>query len=109
MNEEAIMIDDEKPMEPAEGARWNREAMADTKTIIEQASSAFNKRDIDGALALMARDVSWPKASEAARSTYLAMNCFQALSRDRQSLLRRRDGFNSIFCGNMCGNIGTQA
>ena len=25
--------------------------MADTKTIIEQAYSAFNKRDIDGALA----------------------------------------------------------
>jgi hypothetical protein len=35
--------------------------MADTKTIIEQAYSAFN---IDGALALMAQDVSWPKASE---------------------------------------------
>ena len=29
-------------------------SMADTKTIIEQAYSAFNKRDIDGALALMA-------------------------------------------------------
>src|ERR1700723_1642930 len=38
--------------------------MADTKTILEQAYSAFNKRDIDGALALMAQDVSWPKASE---------------------------------------------
>jgi hypothetical protein len=38
--------------------------MADTKTIIEQAYSAFNKRDIDGALALMTHDVSWPKASE---------------------------------------------
>jgi hypothetical protein len=38
--------------------------MADTKTIIEQAYSAFNKRDIDGALALMTREVSWPKASE---------------------------------------------
>ena len=38
--------------------------MADTKTIIEHAYSAFNKRDIDGALALMTRDVSWPKASE---------------------------------------------
>ena len=38
--------------------------MADTKTIIEQAYSAFNKRDIDGALALMAQDVSWPNASE---------------------------------------------
>ncbi|MGH9588442.1 MAG: nuclear transport factor 2 family protein [Acidobacteriaceae bacterium] len=38
--------------------------MADTKTVIEQAYSAFNKRDIDAALALMTEDVSWPKASE---------------------------------------------
>ena len=38
--------------------------MPDTKTLIEQAYSAFNKRDIDGALALMTQDVSWPKASE---------------------------------------------
>ena len=38
--------------------------LADTKTMIEQAYSAFNQRDIDGALALMAQDVSWPKASE---------------------------------------------
>ena len=41
--------------------------MADTKTLIEQAYSAFNKRDIDGALALMTHDVSWPKASEGVR------------------------------------------
>jgi len=32
--------------------------------IIEQAYSAFNKRDIEGVLALMTQDVSWPKASE---------------------------------------------
>lgn len=38
--------------------------MADTKTVIEQAYSAFNRRDIDGALALMTEDVSWAKASE---------------------------------------------
>jgi len=38
--------------------------MADMKTLIEQAYSAFNKRDIDGALALMTEDVSWPRASE---------------------------------------------
>src|SRR6185503_10270211 len=38
--------------------------MADTKTVIEQAYSAFNNRDIDRALALMTEDVSWPKASE---------------------------------------------
>jgi hypothetical protein len=41
--------------------------MADTKAIIEKAYSAFNKRDIDGALALMTQDVSWPKASEGGR------------------------------------------
>jgi hypothetical protein len=41
--------------------------MADTRTIIEQAYSAFNKRVIDGALALMTEDVSWPKASEGGR------------------------------------------
>ena len=38
--------------------------MADTKTTIEEAYAAFNKRDITGALALMTQDVSWPKASE---------------------------------------------
>jgi hypothetical protein len=41
--------------------------MADTKALIEQAYSAFNQRDIDGALALMTEDVSWPKASEGGR------------------------------------------
>jgi ketosteroid isomerase-like protein len=41
--------------------------MKDAKTTIEQAYSAFNKRDIDGALALMTQDVSWPKASEGGR------------------------------------------
>jgi ketosteroid isomerase-like protein len=41
--------------------------MADTKTVIEQAYSAFNKGDIDGALALMRQDVNWPKASEGGR------------------------------------------
>jgi ketosteroid isomerase-like protein len=38
--------------------------MKDAMTLIEQAYSAFNKRDIEGALALMTQDVSWPKASE---------------------------------------------
>lgn len=42
--------------------------MADTKTLIEQAHSAFNKRDIDGALVLMTQDVSWPKAARAGDS-----------------------------------------
>ena len=38
--------------------------MSDTKTLIRQAYSAFNKRDIDGALAMMTHNVSWPRASE---------------------------------------------
>jgi hypothetical protein len=38
--------------------------LADTKFIIERAYAAFNKRDIDGALALMKQDVRWPRASE---------------------------------------------
>ncbi len=38
--------------------------MAETTRVIEQAYSAFNGRDIDGALALMTEDVRWPKASE---------------------------------------------
>ena len=38
--------------------------MKDSKPVIEQAYSAFNRRDIDAALALMTQDVSWPKASE---------------------------------------------
>jgi hypothetical protein len=37
--------------------------MPDARTIIEQAYSAFNKRDIDGVLALMTHDVSWPRAA----------------------------------------------
>ena len=41
--------------------------MADAKALLEQAYSAFNRRDIDGALALMTHDVSWPKASEGGR------------------------------------------
>ena len=38
--------------------------MADVKTTIEQAYSAFNSRDVEGALRLMTHEVSWPKASE---------------------------------------------
>jgi hypothetical protein len=37
---------------------------AGIKDIVQQAYSAFNKRDIDAALALMTEDVTWPKASE---------------------------------------------
>ena len=38
--------------------------MADTQNLIASAYAAFNRRDVDGALALMTEDVSWPKASE---------------------------------------------
>jgi NAD(P)-dependent dehydrogenase (short-subunit alcohol dehydrogenase family) len=53
-----------EPRKP--GMAWIEELVqpADTKTLIERAYSAFNKRDIDRALALMTEDVSWPKAFE---------------------------------------------
>ncbi|MGI8770685.1 MAG: nuclear transport factor 2 family protein [Acidobacteriaceae bacterium] len=38
--------------------------MANTQTLIARAYATFNRRDIDGALALMSESVSWPKASE---------------------------------------------
>ena len=38
--------------------------MTDTRSMIQQAYSAFNQRNIDNALALMTQDVSWPRASE---------------------------------------------
>ena len=41
--------------------------MANTQTLIAQAYSAFNQRNVDGALALMRDNVSWPKASEGGR------------------------------------------
>ena len=41
--------------------------MANTKTLIAQAYSGFNQRNVDGALALMSENVSWPKASEGGR------------------------------------------
>lgn len=41
--------------------------MANTQTLIAQAYSAFNQRNIDGALALMSKNVSWPKASGGGR------------------------------------------
>jgi len=41
--------------------------MKDGKTTIEQAYAAFNRRAVDGAVALMTPDVSWPKASEGGR------------------------------------------
>ncbi len=42
--------------------------MANTKILIAQAYAAFNRRDIDAALALMSENVSWPRASEGGRA-----------------------------------------
>jgi hypothetical protein len=42
--------------------------MANIQTLIARAYAAFNHRDIDGALALMSEDISWPKASEGGRA-----------------------------------------
>ena len=64
--------------------------MAAIKTVIEQAYSAFNRRDIDGALALMTPDVSWPKASEAAR----------LLARKRSAPIGLDNGVSSILMSN---------
>ena len=41
--------------------------MANTQALIAQAYSAFNRRDVDSALALMSENVDWPKASEGGR------------------------------------------
>lgn len=41
--------------------------MANTQALVAQAYSAFNRRDIDGALAVMSENVNWPKASEGGR------------------------------------------
>lgn len=41
--------------------------MANTQMLIAQIYAAFNRRDIDGALAHMSESVSWPKASEGGR------------------------------------------
>ena len=41
--------------------------LANTRMLIAEAYSAFNGRDIDGALALMSENVSWPRASEGGR------------------------------------------
>ena len=42
--------------------------MANTHALIAQAYSAFNKRDVDAALAAMSENVNWPKASEGGRA-----------------------------------------
>ena len=42
--------------------------MTKTESLIAQAYSAFNQRNIEGALACMSDSVSWPKASEGGRA-----------------------------------------
>jgi hypothetical protein len=42
--------------------------MADTQILIRRAYAAFNRRDIDGVLALMSGSVSWPRGSETGRA-----------------------------------------
>ena len=41
--------------------------MANPQELMAEVYAAFNGRDIDGALALMTENVSWPKASEGGR------------------------------------------
>jgi hypothetical protein len=41
--------------------------MTKTESLIAQVYSAFNQRNIDGALAFMSDSVTWPKASEGGR------------------------------------------
>ncbi len=41
--------------------------MTNPQSLIAQVYSAFNQRNIDGALAFMSDSVSWPKASEGGR------------------------------------------
>jgi hypothetical protein len=42
--------------------------MANTQTLMAQAYSAFNRRDIDSAVALMSENVSWPRTTESGRA-----------------------------------------
>jgi ketosteroid isomerase-like protein len=41
--------------------------MESTRSLITEVYAAFNRRDIDNALALMSEQVDWPKASEGGR------------------------------------------
>src|ERR1700677_1984283 len=52
------------------GSRLSNEEdrMTETQTLIAEIYSAFNARNIGGALARMSESVSWPKASEGGRA-----------------------------------------
>jgi hypothetical protein len=41
--------------------------MPNTQELIAQAYAAFNRRDVDGVLALMSENVDWPRVSEGGR------------------------------------------
>ena len=41
--------------------------MANTQALMAQVYSAFNRRDVEAALATMSENVNWPKASEGGR------------------------------------------
>jgi hypothetical protein len=41
--------------------------MANTQALIAQAYAAFNRRDVEAALAVMSENVDWPRASEGGR------------------------------------------
>jgi hypothetical protein len=43
------------------------DSMPNTQTLIAEVYSAFNQRNINGALAFMSESVNWPKASECGR------------------------------------------
>jgi hypothetical protein len=43
------------------------EALPELKVLIANVYAAFNRRDVEGALALMSERVSWPMASEGGR------------------------------------------
>lgn len=42
--------------------------MPNTQALIDTIYSAFNRRDIEGALAFMSESVNWPRASEGGRA-----------------------------------------
>jgi hypothetical protein len=49
------------------GGLYDKHTDAHSRGLIAEVYSAFNQRNIDGALALMTESVSWPKASEGGR------------------------------------------
>ena len=48
--------------------RTERDPLANTQMLIAEAYSVFNRRGIDGVLAVMSENVSWRRASEGGRA-----------------------------------------